>query len=32
MRETIINNQVSNEVKNNSPSYSPCSQGNINIT
>ena len=28
----IINNQVSNEVKNNSPSYSPCSQGNINIT
>ena len=28
----IISNQVSNEVKNNSPSYSPCSQGNINIT
>ena len=28
----IINNQVSNEVKNNPPSYSPCSQGNLNIT
>ena len=28
----IINNQASNEVKNNPPSYSPCSQGNLNIT
>ena len=28
----IKNNQVSNEIKNNPPSYSPCSQENLNIT